>query len=62
MEIIFYLTGHVYLWYTGSFTLHINPPGGLIQNLPVPLYVLLTGQIIQSTFLFIAVILIGLNW
>lgn len=33
---------------------------GLIQNSSVPLYVILTGQIIQSTFLFIAAIFIGL--
>jgi membrane protease YdiL (CAAX protease family) len=35
--------------------------GGLPPNLPVPLYVLLTAQIIQNTILFAVVIFIGLK-
>ena len=34
--------------------------GNILQNLPVPLYVLITGQIIQNTVMFAVVILIGL--
>ena len=34
--------------------------GSVLQNLPVPLYVLLTGQIIQNTILFAVAIFIGL--
>lgn len=34
--------------------------GSVLQNLPVPLYVLLTGQIIQNTLLFGIAIFIGL--
>jgi CAAX amino terminal protease family. len=34
--------------------------GSILQNLPVPLYVLLTGQIIQNTILFAVAIFIGL--
>jgi len=38
----------------------LTSQGGLIQNLPVPLYVLVTGQIIQSVVLSAFTIFIGL--
>lgn len=38
----------------------LTSQGGLIQNLPVPLYVLVTGQIIQSIILSAFTIFIGL--
>lgn len=39
----------------------ITLQGGLLQNLPVPLYVLLAAQLIQSIVLFGVAIFIGLN-
>ncbi|MGB9978315.1 type II CAAX prenyl endopeptidase Rce1 family protein [Methanobacterium sp.] len=43
-----------------AFPYTLTIQGSLLQSLPVPLYVLLTGQIIQNTILFAFAIFIGL--
>jgi hypothetical protein len=43
------------------FPYSLTLQGGLPQNLPVPLYVILTGTIIQNAVIFAIAIFIGLN-